>query len=99
MGFELAGLSWSEFAAGTTPGGPSAFVPLRNTYLNIHESIRGQGEARKIPLLNASLAGPGLKVHPPPQVLEARVKTEGFANRVGLHKVWCQPKADIQRTY
>jgi len=25
----------------------SAFVPLQNTYLNIHESIRGQGEERR----------------------------------------------------
>ncbi len=42
----LVGVSWSEFGAGITqaqPRKPSAFVPLRNTYLNIHESIRGQG--------------------------------------------------------
>ncbi len=51
----------------------SEFVPLRNTYLNTHESIRGQGEARKIPLLNVSLARLRFKAHPPQQVLEARV--------------------------
>ena len=28
--------------------GPSAFVPLRNTYPNTDESIRGQGEAKEL---------------------------------------------------
>ena len=70
------GLGWSEFAAGTLRAQPlksSAFVPLRNTYLNTHESIRGQGEARKIPSRNASSSGLGFKVHPPQQVVEAIV--------------------------
>ncbi len=62
--------------SGTTPS-LSAFVPLWNTYLNLYENIRGQGEARKIPSRNASLAGLGLKIHPPQQVLEARVVAEG----------------------
>jgi len=80
----LGGVSWSELelvwrghTLGAIPPKLSPFVPLRNTYLNIHESTRGEGEARKIPLLNASLAGLGLKVHPPQQVLEARVVAEG----------------------
>ncbi len=36
-----------------------AFVPLPDTYLNTHESIRGQGEARKMPLRNVSFSGLG----------------------------------------
>ncbi len=62
----------------TSQEGPSAFVPLRDTYLNIYASIRGQGEARKIPLRNASLAGLGLQFHPQQQVLETRVVAEGI---------------------
>ena len=33
---------------GHNPLGLSAFVPLRDTYLNIHESIRGQGEGNSL---------------------------------------------------
>jgi hypothetical protein len=96
--FELAGVSWSEFAAGTIQAQPlksSAFAPLRDTYLNIHESIRGQGEARKIPARNASLAGLGFQVHPPQQVLEARVVPEGIP--VGIYTEMGQPGSALQR--
>jgi hypothetical protein len=47
----------------------SAFVPLRNTYLNFYESIRGQGESRKTPSLNVSFTIPGFRIHPPQQEL------------------------------
>jgi len=66
----------------------SAFVPLRNTYLNTYESIRGQGEARKIPLLNASFAGLGFQVHPQQQVVEARVVAEGVPASVRRHQAF-----------
>ncbi len=68
MGFELAEVSWSWILAGTLRAQPlkfSAFVPFWSTYLNTDESIRGQGEARKILLRNVSAAGLGLKVHLP----------------------------------
>jgi len=58
-------VSWSEFAAGTLRAQP--LKPLRicsfvNTYLNTHESIRGQGEAREIPSRNVSSAALGLLI-------------------------------------
>ena len=54
----------------TSQEGPSAFVPLRNTYLHIHENIRGQGEARKIPSRNVFIAGLEFQVHPQQQVVK-----------------------------
>ena len=54
-----------------TSGSPSAFAPSWNTYLNIYEIIRGQGEGRKIPSCIApSLACwfSGRQVHPQQQV-------------------------------
>ncbi len=43
--FSQAVIQMADFSATRSL---SAFVPLRNTYLNIHESIRGQGEAREL---------------------------------------------------
>jgi len=74
--FELAGVRWSGFGAGTLQAQPpslSVFLPWRNTYLSTDESIRGQGEARKIPSLNVPLVALGFQIRPPQQVSEARV--------------------------
>ncbi len=54
---------------------PSAFVPLWNTYPNIHKRVRVQGQGGKGHSQNVPSPSLGFQIHPQ-QVLEARVVAE-----------------------